>query len=179
MTTSKKKAEPMLENLPGGSTEIDFSTSTVGEQLDPIFSYDEVLVNQIQDQITAKKEEIKTKVYAVSCTEELFAKYEKYMAEDAEWNSTEDLGIVEVNRHIQKIKKDGIKDNVIYMGALPLEASHYFLSKSKGSGLASAEAFLKLFKAFDQSLKDAKEDVTIVKDLEKNLAAAMQGISLG
>jgi len=179
MSTSKKKAEPMVYDLPGGSNEVDFGTSPMGEMIDPIFSYDEVLVNQIQDQIAAKKEEIRTKVYAVSCSDELFAKYEKFMSEDAEWNSTEALGIVEVNKHLQRIKKDGIKDGVIYLGALPLEASHYFLSKSKGSGLKSAEDFLKLFKAFDQALSDAKTDVTELKDFEKNLAAAMQGVSLG
>jgi hypothetical protein len=62
---------------------------------------------------------------------------------------------------------------------LPLEATHYFLSKSKGTGLKSAEDFIKLFKAFDQALSDAKEDAATVKELEKQLAAAMQGISLG
>jgi len=179
MSTSKKKAEPMVYDLPGGSNEVDFGTSPMGEMIDPIFSYDEALVNQIQDQIAAKKEEIRTKVYAVSCSEELFAKYEKFMGEDAEWNSTEALGVVEVNKHLQRIKKEGIKDGVIYLGALPLEASHYFISKSKGKGLASAEAFIELYKPFDQALSDAKKDVAEIKDLEKQLAAAMQGISLG
>ena len=65
------------------------------------------------------------------------------------------------------------------MSALPLEASHYFLSKSKGVGLKSAEDFLRLFKVFDQALSDAKEDAALVKDLEKQLAAAMQGVTLG
>ena len=179
MSTSKKKAEPMVYDLPGGSNEVDFGTSPMGEMIDPIFSYDEVLVNQIQDQIAAKKEEIRTKVYAVSCSEELFAKYEKFMGEDAEWNSTEALGIIEINKQIARIKKAGIKDGVIYLGALPLEASHYFLSKSKGVGIISAENFIKMYKVFDQALNDAKTDASSIKDLENQLAAAMQGITLG
>jgi hypothetical protein len=36
-----------------------------------------------------------------------------------------------------------------------------------------------LYKSFDQSLKDVKGDNQILQDLEKKIAAAMQGISLG
>jgi hypothetical protein len=178
MASSKKQAEPISTEvqLPGGSSEIDFGT--MGSQ-DLGVGYDQEKVDEIQGAIDAKKEEIRNKVYAVSCNQELFNQYENFMQEKAEWNSTEALGVVEVNRQLQKIKKEGIKDNVIYMGALPLEASHYFLSKSKGSGLKSAEDFLRLFKAFDQALSDAKEDAATVKEMEKQLAAAMQGISLG
>ena len=68
---------------------------------------------------------------------------------------------------------------MIYLGALPLEASHYFLSKSKGTGLNSAESFIKMYKVFDQALNDAKADASSIKELEKQLAAAMQGITLG
>jgi hypothetical protein len=60
-----------------------------------------------------------------------------------------------------------------------LEASHYFVSKSKGTGLASATEFITLYKAFDQALSDAKKDATEVKDIEAQLNAAMQGVSLG
>jgi hypothetical protein len=178
MTSSKKKAQPIpVESLvPGGSNEIDFNP--MGAQ-DMGISYDQSKVDEIQDSIDSKKEEIRSKVYAISCNDELFSEYESFMVNKAEWSSTEALGIVEINRQLQKIKKEGIKDNVIYMGALPLEASHYFLSKSKGTGLRSAEDFLKLFKAFDQALSDAKNDAAQIKEMEKQLAAAMQGISLG
>ena len=179
MASSKKQAEAISTEvqLPGGSNEIDFST--LNTQGDLGLGYDQEKVDEIQATIDAKKDEIRSKVYAVSCNDGLFTQYETFMQEKAEWNSTEALGIVEVNRHIQKIRKEGIKDNVIYLGALPLEASHYFLSKSRGTGLKSAEDFIRLFKAFDQALSDAKEDAATVKDLEKQLAAAMQGLSLG
>ena len=101
------------------------------------------------------------------------------MREKAEWNSTEALGVIEINRQISRIKKEGVKNGVIFLGALPLEASHYFLSKSKGIGLDSAESFINLYKVFDQALNDAKSDAASIKDLEKQLAAAMQGITLG
>jgi hypothetical protein len=86
---------------------------------------------------------------------------------------------MQINKEIQKIEKDGIKDDVIYLGALPLEASHYFISKSKGVGLTSATEFITLYKAFDQALADAKKDATDIKDIESQLNAAMQGMTLG
>jgi hypothetical protein len=159
---------------PGASSAIDFDTlSEAGVNVD------KALVDSLEAQIAEKKEELKTKVYAITFSDELLAKYEDFIMNEAEWNSTEALGIREVNKQIQKIKKEGVKNQVIYMSALPLEASHYFISKAKGKGLKSAESFLDLYKPFDQALGDAKKDVANIKDLEKQLSAAMQGISLG
>lgn len=177
---TKKKSEEMPNSqveMPGGSSMVDFETTQGAFESNVVV--DSELVDSIQNQIHEKKEEIKSKVYAVTCSDSLFAEYETFMREKAEWNSTEALGVVEINKQIARIKKDGIKDGVIYLGALPLEASHYFLSKSKGTGVESAEAFIKLYKAFDQALNDAKQDAASIKDLEKQLAAAMQGITLG
>ena len=185
MSSTKKNSQKieMGNAEPLASNEIKFNTNspTVLQDsiLDSVIGIDQEKVDQLHKEISAKKEEIKTKLYAISCNQDLFSEYEKFMQEKAEWNSTEALGVVEVNKQIKKIRKEGIKDNTIYMSALPLEASHYFLSKSKGVGLKSAEDFLRLFKEFDQALSDAKEDAALVKDLEKQLAAAMQGVTLG
>jgi hypothetical protein len=140
---------------------------------------DQELVKSLENKIKDKKEEIKNKVYAITFSEDLLQKYEKFINEEAEWNSTEAIGVKEIAKNIQKIKKDGVKNGVIYLGALALEATHYFISKSKGKGLKQAEAFIDLYKPFDQALSDAKMDAAEVKDLDKQLAAAMQGISLG
>lgn len=163
-----------LPQIPQGSSAIEFDPSG-----DPIVHIDHDLVESLEDQIADKKSEIRNKVYAISCSKDLFESYENFMQNKAEWVSTEALGVVEVNKQISKIKNEGIKDNTIYLGALPLEASHYFLSKTRGVGLGEAEEFLKLYKAFDQALADAKKDAAEVKDLEKQLAAANQGLSLG
>jgi hypothetical protein len=172
-----KKKETTLEVQvgPGASPSIDFDTLNQESGL----SIDKDLVESLESQIQARKEEIRTKVYAITFSQELLAKYEDFINNDAEWNSTEALGIKEVSKQIQKIKSEGVKNQVIYMPALPLEASHYFISKGKGKGLKSAEIFISLYKPFDQALSDAKKDVSEIKDLEKQLGAAMQGISLG
>lgn len=172
---ANSKSKKLSEAGPGASTEIDFQTMNPESEI----SIDSALVESLEKKISDKKEEIKNKVYAITFTKDLLEKYEKFVNEDAEWTSTEAIGVKEISKTVQKIKSEGVKNNVIYMGALPLEATHYFISKAKGKGLKQAEAFLELYKPFDQALSDAKRDASEIKDLEKQLAAAMQGVSLG
>ena len=42
------------------------------------------------------------------------------------------------------------------MGSLPLEATHYFLSKTKGKGLKEAQSFISLFKPVAVALEEVK-----------------------
>jgi hypothetical protein len=172
---NNKASKKMTETGPGASSEVDFQTMNPESDI----MIDQELVKSLENKIKDKKEEIKNKVYAITFSEDLLQKYEKFINEEAEWNSTEAIGVKEIAKNIQKIKKDGVKNGVIYLGALALEATHYFISKSKGKGLKQAEAFIDLYKPFDQALSDAKMDAAEVKDLDKQLAAAMQGISLG
>jgi hypothetical protein len=176
MSKNNKKEAIKIENVnagPGASDAVDFNDN------DFVSNLDQDLINELNEKLEDKKSEIRTKVYAVSCTKEIFSLYRDFVIDKAEWNSTEALGIIQINKEIQKIEKEGIKDNVIYLGALPLEASHYFISKHKGVGLASATEFITLYKAFDQALSDAKKDASEIKDIEAQLNAAMQGMTLG
>jgi hypothetical protein len=175
MSKQSKKSEKIeLVNAgPGASSTVDFNDT------DFVSTLDDALIKELTEKLENKKSEIRTKVYAVSCTKEIFSLYKDFIENKADWSSTEALGIIQINKKKKKIEKNGIKDEVIYLGALPLEASHYFVSKAKGTGLASATEFLTLYKAFDQALADAKKDATDVKDIEAQLNAAMQGVSLG
>lgn len=168
---------------PGASSEIDFGiteqpvVTESGIDLSP--TVDTEKVKEIEEKIKEKKEEIKSKLYAITMTDEVFENYENFMTNESEWGGTEALGIKEVVKQIQKIKKDGgVKNGVVYLSALPLEASHYFISKTRGKGVESAEKFLKIYKAIDQALGDAKKDAVEIKDLEKEYAAAVQGLPL-
>jgi hypothetical protein len=176
-----KKIDSQVEIIgPGASEVTDFKTmeDIVVPGLDIESNLDHNLISELEEKIESKKEEIKNKVYAVTMTEDLFGKYEHFIKNDAEWAGTEALGVREISKQIDKIVKEGgVKNSVVFMGALPLEASHYFLSKVKGTGLKSAENFISLYKAFDQALNDAKNDAREIRDLEKDLTAAMQGIS--
>jgi hypothetical protein len=173
---AKKESTPLnlnSNNLPGGSSQIDFNDSEIN------VSVDQELINSLEKEVELKKKENREKLYAISMNKSLLEKYEDFIREEAEWNSTEALGVIEVYKQIQRIKSEKIKDNVIYMGALPVEATHYFLNKVKGVGVEQANNFIELYRSFDQVLKDVKTDNQILQDLEKKLAAAMQGISLG
>ena len=171
---AKKESTPLnTNNLPGGSSQIDFNEAETNVLVD------QELVNSAEKELGDKRKENREKLYAISMKESLLRRYENFMTEEVEWNSTEALGVVEVNKQIQKIKSEKIKDNVIYMGALPIEATHYFLNKVKGKGLTEANSFIELYRSFDQALNDIKSDNQILQDLEKKLAATMQGISLG
>ena len=171
---NEEKIQNVEVSGPGASEAIDFDTlAQAGVNID------KDLVDSLEKEIAEKKDELKNKLYAITFSDDLLKKYEDFISNEAEWNSTEALGIKEVYKQIQKIKSEGVKNQVIFMGALPLEASHYFISKAKGKGLESAQMFLDLYKPFDQALGDAKNDVAHLKDLEKQLSAATQGISLG
>lgn len=173
---AKKESTPLnlnSNNFPGGSSQIDFNDTEIN------VSVDQELIDSVQKELEEKRKENREKLYAISMNESLLKRYEEFVREKAEWNSTEALGVVEVYKQIQRIKSEKIKDNVIYMGALPVEATHYFLNKVKGFGVEDANNFIELYRSFDQVLKDVKTDNQIVQDLEKKLAAAMQGISLG
>jgi hypothetical protein len=172
---SKSKLKNLSEVGPGASSEIDFETMNPESDI----FIDKELVESLEKKIADQKEEIKNKVYAVTFTEKLLQEYENFINNQAEWTSTEAIGVKEISKTVQKLKKEGVNNGVVYMGALPLEATHYFISKSKGKGLKEAESFLDLYKPFDQALSDAKKDASKIKDLEKQLAAAMQGVSLG
>jgi len=177
-----RKSEKQIEVMePGASNEVEFKT--MEESTIPGLAHesnlDHELISKLENDIASKKEEIKNKVYAVSMTDALFQRYELFIQNEAEWVGTEALGIKEINKQIQKVKKDGgVKNSVIFLGALPLEASHYFIAKSKGKGLTSAEDFISLYKAFDQAIDDAKADAREIKDLDRELTAAMQGINV-
>jgi hypothetical protein len=159
-----------LDRLPSESAAFDFDGIKV--------NVDVAKVDALKKQIDEKRKELSKKVYAVSMDSSTLSMFKKYINEDAEWSSTESLGIIEINKSIQKAESDGVKDNTIYFGALTIEASHYFLSKGKGKGLDSAQNFIKVFKPIDIALSNVKEDNLVINDLQKELNGAEQGLEM-
>lgn len=149
------------------------------EMSDIINKLDKARIEDLIMKINDKKEEISKKEYAVSITPEAFAKLKDFMENEAEWSQTESLGVIEVMKVLEAIHKDGISGGTIFVQALPLEAMHYFLSKTRGKGLQAANDFMAIWKPLDSALQRAKSDASEIKELEKQLAAAQQGISLG
>lgn len=140
---------------------------------------DQGRIKAAEENLISAKQKLSTKVYAVQFpNEQQIHDYVNFMQNEAQWREKEALGVIEICKVIDELKKDGIKNNILYMQALPLEASHYFISKQSGKGLAEARSFIDLLKPFEQALESAKADAKEIQDLERELAAAQQGIDL-
>jgi hypothetical protein len=150
------------------------------DQLDDIMSkLDEKKIQAAEKKVQDAKEKLNKKVYAVKFdSSETIQTFKHFMENYAEWREKESLGVIEICKILEKLQKDGIKENILYMGALPIEASHYFLSKTTGKGLKEAESFISMLKPFSQALESVKTDSSEIQNLERELSAAQQGIEL-
>ena len=136
-------------------------------------------IKAAEENLENAKKRVSTKVYAVQFESmDQINRFVEFMENEAEWREKEALGVIEICKVINQLKSDGIKNNILYLQALPLEASHYFISKKSGKGLAEANDFISLLKPFEQGLESAKADAREIQDLEQELAAAQQGLDL-
>ena len=151
----------------------------IPQEDDFISKLDVKRIEHCEKTLAEAKDRISKKVYAVKFdSKEDLDNFFDFMETHAEWREKEALGVIEICKVIDKSKKDGIKQETLYMSALPLEASHYFLSKTSGKGLGEAKKFISILKPFSQSLESAKADAAEIQGLERELAAAQQGLEL-
>lgn len=137
---------------------------------------DSVKIEKIKKELENYKKSLDGKEYAVALDSKLLSEFEVYMTEKVEWKAKESLGVKEILKRIESCKKEGIKDGICYFTNLEVEASHYFLMKWEGKGSKEIDKFITLWKVFEESLTLIYQDNAKVKDLEKELAAAEQGI---
>ena len=171
---SNKKSAP----APLASSEIPttFSGASVDYADSFIDKLDHKKIKSLEDQIKDLKEKTSKKVYAVKMTADLLVTLIDFVEKNAEWSQTESLGVIEVHKILTGLKKEGVKDNTIFIESLPLEATHYFLSKVRGKGLKEAQSFISLFKPISIALEEVKRDAEAIQSIEKDLVAAQQVI---
>ena len=136
---------------------------------------DEVKVAALQSALESKMSELSNKVYAVSMNAESLEVYSNVI-ESITWKGKEGLGILEITKKLKDVTKNGISNDAIFLNALTIEASHYFLNRFESSGSSSAESFIDLFKKLEQALSAVSQDNKDLEDLNKDLAAAQQGL---
>jgi hypothetical protein len=136
---------------------------------------DEAKVAALQKALDAKMEELSNKVYAVSMNAASLETYLKVI-ESVTWKGKEGLGIMEITKKLNEIGNKGISNDVIFLNALTIEASHYFLNRYESTGSSNAENFIDLFKKLEQALSAVSQDNKDLEDLNKDLAAAQQGL---
>lgn len=135
-------------------------------------------VESLKKEIEEYKAKLHGKEYAVSMTESILVRFEKFMKNEVQWRSREALGVAEILRRIESVKKEGLKDGVAYFTNLEVEASHYFILKWEGKGSKEIYDFVSLWKTFEETLALVHQDNAIMEDLKKKLQAAEQGIEL-
>jgi hypothetical protein len=148
------------------------------EKIDLVFQkIDQKKVDQLTQELDELIAELDGKEYAVSLNENTLRDFENFMNKKVTWRSKESLGVKEILRRIEKVKKEGIKGGVCYFTNLEIEASHYFLMKWEGQGSKEVDQFISLWKTFEESLILVQQDNMKKNNLEKELAAVSQGIA--
>ena len=135
-------------------------------------------VESLKKQIEEYKKSLQGKEYAVSMSAGILDRFEIFMRNEVEWRSKEALGVTEILKRIDFIKKEGLKDGVGYFTNLEVEASHYFILKWNGKGEKEINDFITLWKTFEETLMLIHQDNSKLKDLEQEFSAAEQGIEL-
>lgn len=170
---TNKKSEPIV------ASEINPEFSLAGSSdyaENFINTLDHSKISELENKVKELKDKSAKKFYAVKISSEVLSSLIEFVERDCEWTQTESLGVIEVYKTLIQTKKEGVKDNTIFLNALPLEALHYFVSKTKGKGLKEAEKFISFYKPLSIALEDIKKDAKEIQDLEKDLTAAQQGI---
>jgi hypothetical protein len=136
---------------------------------------DEAKVAALQKALEAKVSELSNKVYAVSMNSGSLEVYSRVI-ESITWKGKEGLGVLEITKKLKEVIKNGISNDVIFLNALTIEASHYFLNRYESKGSDDAEKFIDLYKKLEQALSSVSQDNKDLEDLNKDLAAAQQGL---
>ena len=174
---TKKEKNPIPTPMTSTEIPMSFLNVAAGDFAEGFLDkLDHNKIKSLEDQVKDLKEKTEKKVYAVKLSSALLANLIDFIENHSEWAQTESLGVIEVHKILTGIKKEGVKDNTIFLGSLPLEATHYFLSKTKGKGLKEAQNFISLFKPISIALEEFKQDAEAIQSLEKDLVAAQQGI---
>ncbi len=161
-----------------GNTENTTAEQTEAALEKFISKIDTVKVDSIKKKIDTYVNELKDKEYALSMDSNKLSAFETFMSEQVEWRSKEALGVKEILRRLDEVKKEGIQNGAIYFTNLEVEASHYFLMKWNGKGSKEVDLFISLWKTFEESLILIQQDNAKMEELKKELSAAEQGLEL-
>jgi hypothetical protein len=176
---TKKEKNPTPTPMTSTEIPMSFPTGSAADFAETFLDkLDHNKIKSLEDQIKDLKEKTEKKVYAVKLSSTLLSNLINFIENHSEWSQTESLGVIEIYKTLSGIKKEGVKDNTIFLGSLPLEATHYFLSKTRGKGLKEAQNFIDLFKPVSIALEEVKRDAEAIQSLEKDLVAAQQGIDI-
>ena len=121
--TTKKEKTPMptpMDSIEISAPYTGVSTSDFAEGF--LDKLDHTKIKSLEDQVKDLKEKTGKKVYAVKLSTSLLTTLIDFVENHAEWSQTESLGVIEVHKILSGIKKEGVKDNTIFIGSQSLSA---------------------------------------------------------
>jgi hypothetical protein len=140
------------------------------------------LAADLEKKLNDFRAELETKTYLVEGQIVTAKAIHDFITNDAKWNFSESMGIIETRKQLDVIIKDleTGKRKEIMLSTLALEAIYYFLSKETGVGLSSAlHYFNTILKPVTDSLSRAKQDKEKKDQLERDLGQVQNAIDQG
>lgn len=165
--------EAALQKLEELKTEVLEPIANENEITKP--AVDPVKLKLAEDNYVAFEKELKTKLYPVKINnDETLQELKDFLEFDAEWRALESLGVDELCKTFDKIKK--VKGGMIFLTATETSALNFFMNKVQGKGRVAAIKHLQKVKALDGALGLMNSDSNKMKQLESIVDAARQGI---
>jgi hypothetical protein len=137
---------------------------------------DDKKVTELKAKLEAYKKSLTEKEYALAINEEQLLAIRDFMNEEVSWKGQEAFGIVKIAKALTDANTEGINNGVVYFSNLVIEATHYFLNRWEGKGVKQASIVNDLINTFSETLTMVHQDNLLIKDFEKEIAAAEQGI---
>lgn len=140
------------------------------------------LAVDLEKRLTDFRASLETKTYLVEGQLVTAKALQNFITNDAKWNFSESMGIIETRKQLDVIVKDleTGKRKEVMLSTLALEAIYYFLSKETGVGLESALFYFNtILKPVTDALSRAKQDKEKKDQLEKDLGTVQNALDQG
>jgi len=150
----------------------------------------EIKIKELNTLLEEKKEHtelLKEKVYLVEGGKKIALGILFFLENYAQWQYTESMGIVEVNKIIKHASEELVdKKDKFFLKSLELEALFYYLRKSGGTGLKEATEFIDevspiinpVIAALNKSASEKKRVEDEINQAHLDLASAEEGIEI-
>jgi hypothetical protein len=149
------------------------------EAVSSLNAFQQVALEKAEQELEAIKNELASKKYLIDIKKEDIVRLQNFNTNDAPWKFTESLGVIEVEKDLQKAAKDGN----LYIGAIAIEAIYYYLSKVEGKGkttnataFENVDDYIRVLKAVTGGMEKVKADNDKLRHAEFVAAARKEGI---
>ncbi len=153
--------------------------ATTIENQPTLTDFQKEALENAEKELDTLRDEITKKKYLIDLSKSDIVLLNDFNNNDAPWKFTECLGVVEIEKEL----KESIKSGKLYIGAMPIEAIYYYLSKVEGTGkttntttFKNLEDYIRVLKAITTGMERMKIDNEKLRNAEFVVAARREGI---